>query len=75
MKHPQFLTDILNHPDISQADKDTAKAEVERMMSDVEYRAQVKYEDVDGSLWFSFVWSDTESGENFWFQLYIKYAL
>jgi hypothetical protein len=72
MKHPQFLTDILNHPDISPADKETAKAEVERMMTDRDYAKTAEagnfFRERANPL-IAFRWSSTRAGISFWFRM------
>jgi hypothetical protein len=76
MKHPQFLTDILNHPDISPADKETAKAEVERMMADRGYANSVNWSYGRGrpnTMSTSFTWSHSDSGRDFWRNIYLKF--
>jgi hypothetical protein len=71
MKHPQFLTDILNHPDISEADKETAKAEVERMITDEAYRDKVGawLQPFTLELQDGFIWEESDSGDAFWRKL------
>jgi hypothetical protein len=68
MKHPQFLTDILNHPDISEADKETAKAEVERMMSNRLPR-KLHPHFWCGDIASAFDWAKTSQKFTFWWKM------
>jgi hypothetical protein len=67
MKHPQFLTDILNHPDISEADKETAKAEVEILAAD---RPESEFPHFwHGDIASAFDWAETGQKFSFWWKM------
>jgi hypothetical protein len=68
MKHPQFITDILNHPDISEADKETAKAEVEKMVK--ARRPQREFPHFwQGDIASAFDWTETSQRFVFWWKM------